>query len=366
MTKTTKTIIWLTFILIVFGLVMLSSAGVYLSQKKFNTSYYYLNHQIIFGFLPGLFLFLLASKTNYRFWKKISVPLMLASVVLLFLVFIPNFSYSFQGAKRWINLGVFSFQPSEILKLTLIIYLASWFSSRFSRLQKEKFNKSSSVLTFLTILIFIGFFLALQPDIGTLGVIVAIALLMFFVSGVKLKHFFGVLLIIAVLAVFLINLAPYRLNRLMVFLNQGYDSRGAGYHLNQSLISIGSGGLFGLGFGKSEQKLGFLPEPVGDSIFSLIVEELGFLGAVFLIGLLLALIVFLIILSKKTKDDFARLFVSGMVGWIGVQSFVNIASLTGMIPMTGIPLPFISFGGTSLAILMAGMGIVVNISKRKK
>ena len=352
-----KFLIWVTFILIVFGLAMVSSAGIYLSQSNFKVSYYYLNHQFFFGFLPGLLLFWAASRKNYGIWKKISLPLILGSVGLLILVFIPGFGIAVGGAKRWLNaFGLFSFQPAEVLKLTLIIYLASWLGGR-------KFVASSAA-AFIIIIFFIGILIIAQPDMGTLGIIIGIALSMFFVSGSRFKHFAGVVLLTGAAFALLIFFSPYRFERFFTFLNPDFDIRGIGYHLNQSLIAIGKGGFWGLGFGKGEQKLGFLPEPVGDSIFAVIGEELGFVG---MISTILALLFFTLIsfrIAKKTNDKFASLYAVGLASWVGIQSFINIASLSGLAPLTGIPLPFISYGGTSLAVLMLGTGILVNISRR--
>ncbi len=358
---TTKTLIWLVFALVAFGLIMVSSAGIYLSQKNFGTSYYYFNHQFIFGFLPGILLFLAASKIDYKIWKKISLPLIFLSVGLLILVFVPGFGIIGGGAKRWVNLfGFFSFQPAEILKLVLIIYLASLFSSKM-HLSKGAVGPA---IAFTATLFFMSIFIAAQPDIGTLGIIVAIALIMFFASGGAMKHFMAIVLLIVIGFALLTVFSPYRFSRIFVFLNPDFDVRGAGYHLNQSLIAIGKGGVLGSGFGKGEQKLGLLPEAVSDSIFAVIGEELGFVGmAAVLITLLLFVIVSLKI-ARNTNDKFASLYAIGLASWIGVQSFVNIASLSGLTPLTGIPLPFISYGGTSLAVLMAAAGILVNVSRK--
>ena len=352
-----KLLTWTTFILIIFGLAMISSAGVYISQRNFGTSYYYLAHQFFFGLLPGLFLFWGASRIKSRFWKKISLPLILASVGLLVLVFIPGFGVAVGGAKRWLSIfGLFSFQPAEILKLTSIIYLASWFGSR-------KFD-AGRVAAFIIIIFFIGVLIIAQPDMGTLGIIIGIALSMFFVSGGELKHFVGIVLLIAATFALLIFFSPYRFERFFTFLNPDFDIRGIGYHLNQSLIAIGKGGFFGLGFGKGEQKLGFLPEPVGDSIFAVIGEELGFIGMTLVLSLLLMFVLVSLKIARKTSDNFGYLYAVGLASWVGIQSFVNIASLSGLVPLTGIPLPFISYGGTSLVVLMTAAGILVNVSKK--
>lgn len=370
----TRSIVWLTFILVIFGLVMIFSAGIYLSQKNFGTSYYYFNHQFLFGFLPGTLLFLAASRIDYKIWKKVSLPLILLSVGLLILVFVPGFGIIEGGAKRWVNLfGFFSFQPAEILKLVLIIYLASWFSSK-THLSKSAAPLSGAVwgaqrpagptIAFVAILFFISILIAAQPDIGTLGIIVAIALIMFFASGGAMKHFMAIVLLIVVGFALLVVFSPYRFSRLFVFLNPDFDVRGAGYHLNQSLIAIGKGGILGSGFGKGEQKLGLLPEAVSDSIFAVIGEELGFVGMAAVLIMLLLFVIASLKIARNTSDKFASLYAIGLASWVGVQSFVNIASLSGLAPLTGIPLPFISYGGTALAVLMAGTGILVNISKK--
>ena len=354
---TVKFLIWLTLILAIFGLVMISSAGVYLSQKNFGADYYYFNHQFLFGFLPGLILFLIASRIDYRIWKRFSFVLIFLSLGLLALIFVPGFGITIGGAKRWVNFfGFFSFQPAEILKLTLIIYLASW-------LQQFGKSKTGSVAAFIIILFSVGVFIAAQPDIGTLGIIISIAILMFFTAGGKFKQLFGIIILIVVSFSLLTVFSDYRFDRFLVFINPNFDVQDKGYHLNQSLITIGKGGFLGTGFGKGEQKLGFLPEPVGDSIFAVIGEELGFVGMIFLLALFLLFISLSFIIAKKTNDKFASLYAIGLASWVGIQSFVNIASLSGIVPLTGVPLPFISYGGTSLAVLMTGVGILVNIAK---
>ncbi len=352
-----RSIIWPSFILIIFGLAMISSAGIYISQKNFGTNYYYFTHQFLFGFLPGLALFFLASKIDYKLLKKFSIVLILLSIVLLILVFIPGFGITIGGAKRWVNFfNLFSFQPSEILKLSLIVYLASWLEGR-------KFAVGSTT-AFLVLLFFISVLIAAQPDIGTLAIIIAIALAMFFASGAEFKQLFGILLLIVIGFSILIFFSPYRFNRLFTFINPDFDISGIGYHLNQSLIAIGKGGLTGLGFGKGEQKLGLLPEPASDSIFAVIGEELGFVGMIFTILMILFFLIISLKIAQRSKDKFASLFAVGLASWVGSQAFINIASLSGLLPLTGVPLPFISYGGTSLAVLMAGIGVLVNISKK--
>lgn len=352
-----KLLIWLTFILVIFGLAMISSAGIYPSQKNFGTNYYYLSHQFFFGFLPGLALFFIASRMDHKIWKKISLPLILGSIFFLFLVFAPGFGINLGGAKRWVKFfNIFSFQPSEILKLALIIYLASWFEGR-------KFA-AGSVAAFTIIIFFIGILIASQPDIGTLSIIIGIAVSMFFASGAGFKHIIGIILLIAVAFALLIFFEPYRFDRVFVFLNPDFDVKGISYHFNQSLIAIGKGGFLGSGFGKGEQKLGFLPEPVGDSIFAVIGEELGFIGMAAVLFMFLLFVMISLKIAKRTGDKFASLYAVGLASWVGLQSFINIASLSGLAPLTGVPLPFISYGGTALAVLMLGVGILASIAKK--
>lgn len=356
--KSGKTLTVLIFILIVFGLIMLSSAGVVEGQKRFNSAYYYFTHQFFYGVLPGLALFFFFSKINYKFWKKISLPLLLAVTGLMVLVFAPGIGYGLRGAQRWLDFGLFTFQPSEVLKLTLIIYLAAWFSRREGRID----GSVQSAVPFFLVLAFIGALLLFQPDMGTLALITLISVSLYFFAGVKLTHFLALILILGVFLGVLSVVEPYRFNRLKAFLNPSVDKQGISYHVNQAVLGIGSGGLFGLGFGQSRQKFNYLPEPVGDSIFAIVVEELGFAGAVFLLALFLIFFLTLAGIAKRA-NQFGRLLVMGVAVWISGQALINIAAISGLIPLTGLPLPFISFGSSSLVSMLAGLGIVVNISK---
>lgn len=359
MSKISKNLLISLFLLLAAGLMILSSAGVAQSQRNFNQSYYYFWHQFLYGVLPGLALFFIASKIKPEIWKKFSLPLLLLSMLVLILVFIPGIGISAKGASRWVDAGLFSFQPSEILKLTMILYLAAWFSKNIS----SKGVNSASLVPFILILGFIALILAVQPDIGTMIAISAIAFIMFFVAGAKFKHIFVLAAVGFMLLLTVVYLAPYRWQRLVTFINPNQDIKGASYHLNQSLISIGSGGLTGVGYGESKQKLGLLPEPIGDSIFAVAAEEFGFVGSAVILGLYLFLISVLIKISLGVQDRFSQLFVLGMAGWIGVQAIVNIGAISGLLPLTGIPLPFISYGGTSMISLLTGLGIVYRISK---
>ncbi|MBI2669692.1 MAG: putative lipid II flippase FtsW [Candidatus Yanofskybacteria bacterium] len=358
--KSGKTLTILIFILIVFGLVMLSSAGVVEGQKRFGSASYYFTHQLLYGVLPGLALFFLFSKINYKFWKKIALPLLIVAVGLMVLVFVPGVGYGLRGANRWLNFGFFTFQPSELLKLTLIIYLAAWFSRR----DRQIGGSPQSLVPFLLVLGFIGLLLISQPDMGTLILVTLIAISMYFFAGAKFTHFVVLFLIVGIMLGALSVVEPYRFDRLKAFLNPSSDQRDTSYHINQALMGIGSGGIFGLGFGQSRQKINnFLPEPVGDSIFAIVVEELGLVGGIFLLVLFLVLSLAMINIAKSAANQFGGILVLGIIVWICGQALINIFAISGLIPLTGLPLPFISFGSSSLVSILAGLGIVVNISK---
>lgn len=355
-----KKLLIITLVLIVFGLVVLSSAGIVDSQKKFGSPYYYLTHQLLYGVLPGLVGMFIISRINYRFWKKIALPILIGALALMIMIFIPNFGHGLKGATRWINLGALSFQPAEILKLSLIIYLAAWFGGRNERSKKWSYG----MMPFLIILAFVALLLFLQPDIGTLIIVSLISLGVYFMAGPSYKQFAGIILVLFLALSAIIVVEPYRFERLKTFWDPSADPRGASYQINQSLISIGSGGLFGVGYNNSSQKQGgFLPEVIGDSIFAIIAEELGLIGAVFTVGLFGTLCFFLITIAKNASDKFGTLLVMGINIWIMSQAFVNIAAISGLVPLTGIPLPFISYGGTAIAVLLSGMGIVFNVAK---
>lgn len=356
----TKRLLLVILLLLVFGLIVLSSAGIVEGQKKFGSPYYYLTHQVLYGVLPGLFLMFLFSKINYRLWRKTSLIILFLTLILMVLIFFPSFGYGLKGATRWLSIKGVTFQPSEILKLSLVIYLAAWFGGREERIK----NWSYGTAPFFTVLVFITLLLALQPDVGTLIVVSFIAIGMYFLAGVNWKQFLGVISILIIGLSILILVEPYRFNRIKAFWDPSVDPRGISYQINQSLISIGSGGLFGVGFGHSTQKFGFLPEVVGDSIFAVIAEELGYLGSILTIGLFVSLCFILIKIAQSTHDKFATLFVMGINVWLITQAFVNIAAISGLVPLTGIPLPFISYGGTAMIAILTSIGIVFNIASR--
>ncbi len=347
-----------TIALVVIGLLMVSSASVVESFTSTGSNYYYSLRQLIFA-LVGVGAWLLTQRISYRRWENWAVYLFYGALLLLVVVLIPGLGYQIGGARRWLNLGLFTLQVSEPVKLALIVYLASWLAKE-SRLVGS-FQKIG--LPFVALLSIVTILVVLQPDLGTLGIIALIMLSIYWVAGAALRH---IALIGGIgLAAFwlLIQVAPYRLNRILTFLDPSRDPLGIGYHINQALLAIGSGGLFGVGFGYSRQKYEYLPTASSDSIFAIIGEELGFVRAVLLIVLYGFLILRGIRIAHKAPDTFARLLATGITTWIGFQTAINMGAITGLLPLTGVPLPFISLGGSSLITTLIGAGILLNISK---
>ncbi len=355
-----KTLLFTVLALLAFGLVMIASAGVIYSQTRFGDGYYFFKHQLFYGVLPGFAVLYFFQKVDYRFWKKFAVPFFLIAIIFLMFVFVPGIGSRVYGASRWIQLGPFSFQPSEMLKLAIIIYLAAWFESKGTQKIKDVFE---GLLPFLGIMGLIGFLIIKQPDMGTLFVIILTSFAIFFVSGAQMKHLFAMGTLGTFALWILIKLEPYRFDRISSFLDPGADPKGIGYQISQALLAVGSGGFFGLGLGHSRQKFNYLPEPVGDSIFAVIGEELGLVGGIILIVLFLVFAMRGFRVAKNAPDTFGRLVATGITTWIIMQAFINIGANIALVPFTGIPLPFISYGGTSIIFLMAAVGILLNISK---
>ncbi len=350
-------------IIIVLGLVILSSAGTAVGYQKFGDSYHFIKHQILYGLIPGLLFLYIFSKINYQVWKRFIVPLLVASILLLLIVFIPGVGAEYGTAKSWINLGGFSFQPSELVKLIFLLYLATWLEKRGTHGVKDLYY---GFLPFVFLLGVISILMLLQPDMGTLSIIIFMCIAVFFASGAKLKHVLMLFLAGASSIYLLIAKSPYRAARLTTFLHPELDPQGIGYHINQAFLAIGSGGFWGRGFGHSRQKFQYLPEATGDSIFAIYAEELGFVMSLVLIGLFIYLMYRGLKIARNSTDQFGRLVAVGIVSWLVFQAFFNVASMVGLLPMTGIPLPFVSSGGTALAVAMLAMGILINISKQTK
>jgi cell division protein FtsW len=350
--------------LIALGILILISVSASISQEKFGTIFHFLNHQIFFGLLPGIILAFLLFKIQIRKLKKLAPILLLINIALLAMVFLPKIGVEIRGASRWLNLWFFSVQPSEFLKLTFILYISTWLNTR----KERNFSKKPKIFleTFIAFLIIVGvisLLLIFQPDISTLGIIVLTATIMYFSFYTPLWHTALILLIGTGGLLTLIKLAPYRMNRILVFLNPETDPMGIGYQIKQVLIAVGSGGILGPGLGMSVQKFGFIPHSLSDSVFAIFAEEAGFMGSLILIILFLIFAFQGFKISKNSTDKFSQLLALGITSWIVIQGFINISSMIGILPLSGIPLPFISYGGSALTTELAGVGILLNISK---
>jgi len=348
--------------LALFGFMMVASASSVIADRFHDDALFFFKHQFIFGGIGGLIAFLVGIFVPYRAWRVLALPGLITSVVLLVMVFIPGLSVASGGASRWIGIGPITIQPSEITKLAFILYLAALLEAKGDNIR----NLRQSVLPFVAIMVLIGTLIILQPDLGTLLSIVLIAAAMAFAAGFRLRHLAGLALSGLALFAVLINVASYRLNRIIVYLHPELDPEGLGYQINQALLAVGTGGLWGLGFGRSRQKYQFLPEPAGDSVFAIIAEELG------LVRTSIVLAIFAIIawrgyqIALRAPDTLGRLLAVGITSWIVSQAFINIGSILGVTPLTGIPLPFISYGGSALVTMLFATGILLNISQYQR
>ncbi len=309
--------------------------------------------------LIGLFAFLLVSKLHYRYWQKFSLAIFVASLLFTLAVFIPGLGLDLKGARRWISIAGISIQTSEFLKLGYVVYLAAWLAKAREGVQSVKHG----LLPFLIVTGIVGAVMVAQPDMSTLGIMLASGVAMYFVAGARWRDL-ALLLLIASLALgTVIAFKPYTQARIQTFFKPNEDVLGNSYQVNQSLIAIGSGGVLGRGFGQSIQKFKYLPEPIGDSIFSVAGEEFGLAGSTILVLLFLAFALSGLKLSTRAPNHFSRLLIVGIVIMIIAGVFINIASMLSLVPLNGTPLLFVSQGGTALLLVLIEAGIIVNISK---
>ena len=322
------------------------------AANDFADKYYFLKEQIKWAIL-GLTAMFSLSFFPYKSLYKLSPIILVATVFLLAAVFVPGLGLKLYGAHRWIDLRFLVVQPSEIAKLSIIIYLSAWFST------KEK----GRLTAFLLLLGLIVGLILLQPDMGTAIILGGTGLVLYFLSGAPVWHFLALAPVLIAGLIALIKIAPYRLKRLTTFLDTGSDPLGSSYHVRQAIIAIGSGRLLGIGLGNSRQKYSYLPEATTDSIFAIISEELGFIGSVGVISVLVFIVFAGFKISAAAKDNFGKMLAAGIATWIGLQSLVNIAAMVALVPLTGVPLPFISYGGSALVVELAGIGILLNIAK---
>ncbi|MFZ2252735.1 MAG: putative lipid II flippase FtsW [Minisyncoccia bacterium] len=357
-----RTFLILTGTLVCIGFLIFSSASLgLLAREGARFSSVALN-QILFGIVGGSIALFISSTIHYRWWRQYAFYIFIAALLITLAVFVPGIGFEHGGAKRWISIGPVSFQPAELLKICFIIYMATWLSG----MKRHVSDFTKGTLPFVLLLGGVGIPLLLQPDTDTYLIMAASAIAMFITAGGRIRDvvimgFTGVLLI-----VILAFSRPYIMDRIQTFINPASDPQGSGYQIKQSLIAVGSGGFLGRGFGQSIQKFEYLPEPIGDSIFAVYAEEFGFIGSIFLILLFAGFGLRGYKIATHAPDLFGMLLVVGIVTLILTQAILNIAAMLAVAPLSGLPLPFISHGGTALFVTLGSVGILLNISKYQK
>ena len=344
--------------LLLVGLAAVSSASSVLSFERFGHNNYYFTRQIIFV-IAGLLAIYVFSRIDYQVWKKYSGFFLIAALGVLCLVLIPGIGFKSGGARAWFNIGSFLLQPSEFIKLVLVFYLASWFDRKIG----AETNFWFGILPPLFAAGGLVALLLIESDLGAAIVYVMIAAIIFFAAGAKYRYLLGLMAAGAAFLTMLIKAAPYRVARITAFLNPGQDPQGIGYHITQALIAIGSGGWWGYGFGASRQKHSYLPESIGDSIFAVMAEELGFVRILCIVLLFAIFAVLGLRIAKKSPDKFGMLTAVGITSWIVFQALINMGAISNLLPLTGITLPFVSYGGSSLLASCIAVGVLLNISR---
>lgn len=351
--KIDTTLLLLVAAISLFGLVMVYNSSINVAQSSFGDKFYFAKNQIIWA-LIGIGAFYFTLNFDYHHFRPWSFWIFLVALILMIAVFIPGLGVKSYGAQRWLNLRVTTFQPAEFMKLAYVFYLSSWLSREVKNLQ------------FFVITGVIALIVILQRDLGTTTVIAGLALSIYYLSGAKLHNFLIILSVSFVGFLGFILSSPYRLARLTTFLDPEKDTLGISYHINQVLIALGSGGVFGLGLGQSRQKYEYIPSVMTDSIFAIIGEELGFIGSALLIFAFIAFFYRGFKIAAAAPDKYGQILAGGIISWFAIQTFVNLGSMVAVIPLTGVPLPFISYGGSSLVIALAAVGVLLNISSQSK
>lgn len=349
------------FVLVAIGLIMMYNINPALSQKllgRVDSGYYFRNQLVNIG--VGLVALFIGMNIYYKRWRSFAVPLLALGIIATLMLVIPGLNTSKNGATRWLSLGPLSFQPAELLKLSMVVYLAAWFERR----QQEIKSFWDGVVPFVVMLGLASIAIMLfQRDMGTMMVLAFATIGMFYVAGIRIKHLIGILAAGVAVGWLAIVSFPHRMERFLTFLNPTQDADGTGYHISQALIAIGSGGLLGLGLGKSVQVYGYLPEASNDSIFAIIAEQFGLIGGLIVLGLFGFLVYRGLEVARNAPDTFGRLLATGLSLLILFQALINIAAMLSLVPLTGVPLPFISYGGSSLVTMLFAVGILFNISK---
>lgn len=359
------TLLALFISILIVGFVMLFSSSIIISDKKFDDKYYLIKHQLFYGIIPALIIFLSFSFIDYKLIKKYYLVIFGVSFLLLILVLIPGIGQVHGGARSWIGIGPIPFQPAEIMKFSLIIFL----SVVFEKLGREIKDFKTGFIPYITVFGVVALLLLMQPDLGTLTILYVISLAVYITAGGSKLHVFG-LMVFSALALFVFlqtGNGAVRNVRIDIFFHpEKYSNKNEGYHVNQAMIAVGTGGVFGKGIGNSVQKFSYLPEVIADSIFAVIAEELGFVLTTGFLALYFFFLYNCLTVAKNAPDPFSRYFVAGVVGWIGFQIFVNVGAMLRLMPLTGVPLPLVSYGSTSMWVLAVACGVVLNISRYAK
>ena len=348
-------------LLTISGFIIFLSASLGLLAQN-STSFGTMAVKQAISLIIGIIAFYIFSKLDQAWIRRSALFIFLGALAINLLLFVPQLSIYHGGASRWLSLGPLSFQPSELLKIAFIIYLAAWIYFAKDKIKTFRYG----LLPYIILMLVLGILLLVQSDTDTLLIIAGTGVVMLFIAGVPIKHIVVAFLLMAALVVGVVYMRPYALRRVQTFFNRANDTQGAGYQINQSLIAIGSGQISGRGFGQSIQKFGYLPQPTDDSIFAVAAEEFGFIGSVILIIMYLLFATSIFRIGTRAADSFGAFVAIGVGILIITESFVNMAAMLGLIPLSGVPLLFISHGGTALIITLAATGIVANISKHKK
>lgn len=345
-----RTFLITTLVLTFLGILAVADASAPQAQAFFSDSFYFVKQQLVWGAL-GIILLVVGANIHYSFWRKVASYIFIANLALLIIVLIPGIGNKILGARRWLVIGPVRLQPSELVKFSLAIYMAKLIEL------KRPFKVVVAPLLIIIALIM------LQPDLGTTLIVIGVAVSQLFIAGISLLPFLGLGLGGGLLGSLLVLISKYRRERFQAFIQSLSDPLASSYHLKQVLIALGSGGIFGVGLGQGRQKYLFLPEAATDSVFATIAEEVGFIGA---IAIILGLVFFIykaIRIAQNAPDTYSLLLAAGIVAWLGGQIFLNLASMVALIPITGVPLPFFSYGGSSLTVILFGVGILLNIER---
>lgn len=343
-----------TFVLLAFGLLMIGSASVAEGARDFGNKWHFVYLQLRWG-VAGLIITAFISRLHPVLFQKLSVPLIILGTVLLFLVVIPGIGTKVLGARRWLVLPGIVLQPSELIKLIEVIYLSAWFTTKKVTLAQ------------------FGFFVAitsglimLQPDLGTTLVVSSLAIALYFITGNPIKHLVTILVAAIVFGAIFILSSSYRLDRVKTFLDPTHDPLGSSYHIRQVILALGSGGVSGVGIGRSRQKYEYLPESTTDSIIAVVGEELGFVGVTFVISLFLYLVYLIFRIAASARYPFNSALAAGVGSWISLQLMLNLSAMVALTPLTGVPLPLVSYGGSALITTLMGIGLVLSVARFEK